>query len=462
MSRTAKRRGTGRQLRVATAVALAFSVLAACSSGDDGGGGGDGGGGQIELSINGMPPETDERQRKVFLAEIAAFEDEHPDIKIVPHEGEMDPETFNTRVAGGQLEDVFYVYYTDPAWIIRQGYAADITEYLDAHPVLAEVKPELHQIFQDEEGRQYGLPTSNYSMGLLYNRDLFEQAGLDPDDPPATWPEVREAAREISALGGGVNGYGEYSVDNTGGWHFTAAMYSKGVEVAEQDGEDWRAAFNVAEAREWLELLHAMRWEDDSMGSDQLLGWEDLVIQMGAGQLGMYMAAPDNIPILVRQYDGAYENLGLTGIPEGGGSLLGGEGYMVNAKASPEKIEAAVTWLQWRFLNPDRIEHAVQQELADELPVGLPMPPLSDIWQEGEIRDEVERVKAENANLPVENVQPFLDASPEITLMVEPYLAQEVYSVLDNVMQGVLTDRNADIPALLDGAESQVNALYNR
>ena len=461
MRRTAKRRGLGRHVRAATAVALAFSVLAACSSGDDGGDGGDGDG-QVELSSNGMPPETDERQRKVFLAEIAAFEKDHPNIKIVPHEGEMDPETFNTRVAGGQLEDVFYVYYTDPAWIIRQGYAADITDHLDDVPHLDQVKPELHAIFQDEEGRQYGLPTSNYSMGLLYNRELFEQAGLDPDSPPTTWQEVREAAREISALGEGINGYGEYSVDNTGGWHFTAAMYSKGVQVARPDGDVWKAAFNVPEAREWLELLQAMRWEDGSMGADQLLGWEDLVIQMGAGQLGMYMAAPDNIPILVRQYDGSYEHLGLTGIPEGRGSLLGGEGYMVNAKASPEKIEAAVTWLQWRFLNPDRIEHAVQQELADDLPVGLPMPPLSDIWQDGAIRDEVERVKAEHANLPVENVQPFLDASPGITLMVEPYLAQEVYSVLDNVMQGVLTDRDADVPSLLDTAESQVNALYNR
>jgi ABC-type glycerol-3-phosphate transport system substrate-binding protein len=461
MRRTANRRSPVRNLRAATAVALAFFVVTACSSGDDGGDGGDGDG-QVELSINGMPPETDERQRKVFLAEIAAFEDEHPDIKIVPHEGEMDPETFNTRVAGGQLEDVFYVYYTDPAWIIRQGYAADITDHLDDVPHLDQVKPELHEIFQDAEGRQYGLPTSNYSMGLLYNRELFEQAGLDPDDPPSTWEEVRAAAREIGALGEGINGYGEYSVENTGGWHFTAAMYSEGVEIAEPDGDGWKAAFNVPEAAEWLELLHAMRWEDGSMGADQLLGWEDLVIQMGAGQLGMYMAAPDNIPILVRQYDGAYENLGLAGIPGGQGSLLGGEGYMVNAKASEETIEAAVTWLQWRFLNPDRIEHAVQQELADDLPVGLPMPPLSDIWQDGAVRDEAERVKAENANIPVENVQPFLDASPDITLKVEPYLAQEVYSVLDNVMQGVLTDRNADIPALLDRAESQVNDLYTR
>ncbi|RMI36463.1 ABC transporter substrate-binding protein [Streptomyces triticirhizae] len=452
MTRRAYRR-TRRCLATTAVLAL---TLAACSS--DGEGGGEDG--KVTLHINGQPPNTDERELRVFLAEIEAFEAEHPDIDIVPHEGFMDPETFNTRVAGGDLEDVFYVYFTDPAGIIEQGYAADITDYLADVPHLDQIRPELHEAFQDEEGRQYGIPTANYSMGLLYNRDLFEQAGLDPNAPPTTWEEVRAASAAIAELGGGVTGYGECATENTGGWHLTTEIYSVGGAVAEPEGDGWRAAFNTPETVRLLENLRAMRWEDNSMGSDQMRSCEDVMVQMGAGQLGMYVAAPDNLPTLVRQYDGTYENLGLAPIPDQGGTLLGGEGYMINAGASEEEIEAALTWLQWRFVNPDEIERRIEEAAADELPVGLPMPPTPDIWVEGEIRDSVEALKEQHANVPVEHVRTFMEAAPTVEGHIEPPRAQEVYAILDNVMQGVLTDEGADIQGLLDRAEDDVNRVY--
>ncbi|GAB2890953.1 ABC transporter substrate-binding protein [Streptomyces mayteni] len=454
MTRSAHRR---LRVRLATATALVLPLaLVACSSGD----GATGDDGRIRLDINGQPPGTDERELRVFLAEIAAFEEAHPDIDIVPHEGFMEPETFNTRVAGGDLEDVFYVYFTDPAGIIEQGYAADITDHLADVPRLDQVRPELHRVFQDEAGRQYGIPTANYSMGLLYNRDLFERAGLDPDAPPTTWEEVREAADAIAELGGGVTGYGECTIDNTGGWHLTAEIYSRGGLVAEPEGESHRAAFDAAPARGLLRTLQAMRWEDDSMGSDQLRSCEDLMVQMGAGQLGMYIAAPDNLPTLVRQYEGSYENLGLAPVPDGQATLVGGEGYMVNANATPEQIDAALTWLQWRFVNPDEIERRIRESRDDGLPVGLPMPPTPDIWTAGETRDAVEALKEQYANVPVEHVAPFMEAAPEIEGRIEPPRAQEVYAILDNVMQAVLTERDTDVDAVLADAAEQVDRIY--
>ena len=196
------------------------------------------------------------------------------------------------------------------------------------------------------------------------------------------------------------------------------------------------------------------------MGSDQMRSCEDVMVQMGAGQLGMYLAAPDNLPTLVRQYDGDYEDLGLAPVPDGRGTLLGGEGYMINAGASDEQIEAALTWLQWRFVNPDAVERRIEEAAADELPVGLPTPPTPDIWVEGEIRESVEALKERHANVPVENVRPFMEGAPTVEGRIEPPRAQEVYAILDNVMQGVLTDEGADIRGLLDRAEDDVNRVY--
>ena len=57
----------------------------------------------------------------------------------------------------------------------------------------------------------YGLPTNNYTQGLIYNRALFSQAGLNPNDPPTTWAQVETDAKAIAKLGHGIEGWGDYS-----------------------------------------------------------------------------------------------------------------------------------------------------------------------------------------------------------------------------------------------------------
>ncbi|AXK33401.1 extracellular solute-binding protein [Streptomyces armeniacus] len=456
MRRTGSRR-IQTAVTTALATALVLSVTAACGS--DGDNGDRGGGGKVELDINGQPPSSQQQERALFDADVKAFEKANPDIDLVPHEGFMEPKTFQTKLAGGKLEDVFYTYFTDPAGLIAKRQAADITEHVKDLPHYGDIKPELLKIYQDEEGRQFGLPTANYSMGLVYNRKLFEQAGLDPDRPPATWDEVRAAAKKISGLGKGHVGYADLSKNNQGGWHFTAELYSRGGTVAKQDGDTWKASFNDSRGEAVLRTLHDMRWKDGSMGSKQLLEDADLQRMMGAGKLGMYVAAGDNIPVVVKEFDGQYDDYGLAPVPEGRGTLIGGEGYMFNPKASPEQIKAGVKWIHWRFLTPETIERTAKWHHKRKLPVGLPVAPTPDNWN-GATRQAVEKIKKANANVPVGNYAAFTDKN--VPGVIEPPEAQQVYAALDKTMQAVLTKEDADIGGLLDKAEDEVNQIYAR
>ena len=54
----------------------------------------------------------------------------------------------------------------------------------------------------DKATRSIGFPYGPYAMGLPYNRDLFQKAGLDPDKPPTTWDEVAQDAKTISEKSG--------------------------------------------------------------------------------------------------------------------------------------------------------------------------------------------------------------------------------------------------------------------
>ncbi len=232
------------------------------------------------------------------------------------------------------MEDVFYTYFTDARHVVDINQAADLTPYVKELKSYSTIQQQLRDIYT-VDGKVYGIPRTGYSMGLIYNRELFQKAGLDPDALPATWDEVRTAAKKIAALGDGVVGYADYSAQNQGGWHFTAELYSQGGDVVSADGKN--ATVDTPEGRAVLQTLHDMRWKDESMGSKQLLVINDAQQMMGSGKLGMYLAAPDNIPILVKEKGAAYKNIAIAPMPGGKATLVGGDGYMFSKEATPSR-----------------------------------------------------------------------------------------------------------------------------
>lgn len=70
-----------------------------------------------------------------------------------------------------------------------------------------------------------------------------------------------------------------------------------------------------------------------------------------------------------------------------------------------------------------------------------------------------ETADAKYANVPQQNYAPFKAAMPGIPVKLEPPNAQQIYAVLDVAMQKVLTDRDANVDALLADAETQVNQI---
>ncbi len=438
-----------------TLVALGVGALTLTACGSDGGEAADG---KTRITVNCMPPRSAEVDRRFFEEDVAAFEKKNPDIDVVPHDAFpcQDPKTFDAKLAGGQMEDVFYTYFTDAKHVVDIDQAADLTPYVKELKSYDSIQRQLRDIYT-VDGRIYGIPRTGYSMGLVYNRELFEKAGLDPDRPPTTWAEVRDAARRIAALGDGTVGYADYSAQNQGGWHFTAELYSRGGDVVGADGK--KATVDTPEGRAVLRTLHDMRWKDKSMGSRQLLVINDVQQMMGAGRLGMYLAAPDNIPILVKEKGASYEDMALAPMPGGKATLIGGDGYMFHKKASPEQIRAGLKWLDHMFLTPgDGFLGDHARARKHDAPVGLPEPRLFT----GAADDRDQQVKKANANVPVENYQAFLDGNQALEMKIEPPHAQQLYSVLDGVVSAVLTKEDADIDRLLKDASGKIDGILAR
>ena len=189
---------------------------------------------EVTISVSNFPPTTEEETREAFLQRVEEFEAQYPNITVEPDEWEYDVSTFAAQLAGGTLPTVFQIPFTDIQGLLQRGQVADITAEVEALPYAADFNPNVLAVAQDADGAIFGVPVGAYGIGLHYNRAMFEEAGLDPDAPPTTWAEVREAAAAISEATGQA-GFAQMSQNNTGGWMLTTLSYAFGGRLQERD-----------------------------------------------------------------------------------------------------------------------------------------------------------------------------------------------------------------------------------
>lgn len=441
----------------------AFGViasLAACSTGGSASG-------KTEIRVATFPPGADAAAYEAFATQEAQFEKLNPDIDVIGVEYEWTGPTFAVQLAGGSLPDVFTVPFTDAKTLLENGQLMDVTKEVTDLGYADKFNPIILGGVQDADGNIYGFPRQAYAMGLHYNRTLFEQAGLDPDSPPTTWDEVREDAKIIAEKTGKA-GYAQMTMNNTGGWQLTAGSIAHGgrTQVDNGDGTYTSTIDNPGTLAD-LQFLHDLRWEDNSMGSNFLLGAADLAQQFAAGQVGMFVIQSLAYQPIVEVFGMQSADFGFTTLPTAGSgdpvTLAGGNVEIVNAKATEAEKVAAVEWVDYYKLEKYRSQDAAIEDaqLKADQNTAVAIPGLSPVSDE-QFATYLGWI-ADINNVPTSNFQPYLDRAPKQTVLSEPVAnAQELYAALDPVVQAVLTDENADIDALVAEAAKAVQAKLGR
>lgn len=442
-------------------VGALIPALSACSASDEPAGTGTT---SVTITVADMPPTTKAKSRQQFLDQVAAFERDHPKIKIKATDSEWEAKTFAARLAGGQLETVFIVPLTEPPGLIKRRQIADITEEIKSLPHADKFEERAIKPATGTDGRVYGLPTSEWALGLIYNRELFTKAGLDPDKPPTTWDEVRAAAKTIFAKTG-VPGYAQPTTNNVGGWLLTAMTYTYGGRAAKDADGKQVTAFTEGPTQQALEWLKAARWEDDSIGRQHLRNGADVLKDFSAGKIGMTIATPSTYGDHITKFNGDPAMFGVAALPSGGTSatLLGGKMAVVSPKASAAERAAAVKWIDFRYLRPKydttAAEERAKANAADNIPVGVPAVP----FYHPDVIDPVLAVERRHANVPLGNFTSYTAGVLKQEFVPEPPVAgQDIYAALDVAVQAVLTRKDADPATELRNAEKKVAPILER
>jgi sn-glycerol 3-phosphate transport system substrate-binding protein len=136
------------------------------------------------------------------------------DFRIVPIFKGTYPETLQAGLAAaraGHPPHILQVFDVGTGVMMNAEGAfvpvADVLEKAGGSFDKAQFLPGIAAYYSRPDGTMLSFPLNSSSPILYYNKAVYRRAGLDPDTPPATWPEVWRQARQIVSSGAASCGY---------------------------------------------------------------------------------------------------------------------------------------------------------------------------------------------------------------------------------------------------------------
>ena len=454
-------------IAMAMTLILAVTMTAGCSEK----GGEEKTDGKVSVTIGNWPnPEANPEYYEVREKSKQTFMEKHPDVDFKTDEFVYDTQVFLARAEGKTLPTLYNTHFTEAKMIIKNGYAADLTEVLKERGYYEKLTEYVIEN-ASEEGKIYLLPSSCYTMGLVLNLDLFEKAGLVAEDGtpqvPQTFDELADMAKIIKEKTGKA-GFVFPTKENMGGWYFSILGWAYGVDFMEQIDGKWTSTFDTPEMVNALNYLKKMKWEDETLPVNALVGNGDMMQMIATGEAAMTFAHPDQVGDLVVSYDMDKDSIGYAKMPAGPKSrvtLMGGAYYVCNEDSTKEQINTCLDWVQHIGYSPDVTDEelaAYDEEFKGYFEQGriLGIEDLS-VWNDkSDATQKRKQVRDKYVNINLNHVKSYNDKTGIEYRVEEPVCTQNLYKTIDGVIQEIFSKKDADVEKLIKDANNNMQKNF--
>ncbi|MCX8128677.1 MAG: extracellular solute-binding protein [Clostridia bacterium] len=118
-----------------------------------------------------------------FNAIIKKFNEKYPDIQVKQNTAANDVQVMQARVASNDFPDIYLRWPTSEEYksYVKNGFIMDVTN----EEFVKNSIPEIQKLFEFD-GKMYGVPISMNAAGVIYNKKIFADAGVQV---PTTWDE---------------------------------------------------------------------------------------------------------------------------------------------------------------------------------------------------------------------------------------------------------------------------------
>ena len=197
--------------------------------------------GTVTLNVAGAT--SSPAEEALVVANLNKFQQLHPNIKINWQDIASNyTDKMRANVAAGTVPDVFYFQPNMATEYIPAGKTLNLSPYMARdHVSTSEYYSSLLSPFSCKNGEVFGLPKDWNSLGVFYNKQMFQAAGIPFPTANWTWSDMQNDAKKLTKPGNaGSAVYGLTLAPDASRWG--AFLFANGGSVLNKDGT--QAAFN--------------------------------------------------------------------------------------------------------------------------------------------------------------------------------------------------------------------------
>jgi multiple sugar transport system substrate-binding protein len=325
-------------------IAALTLVLAACGGGGEKG---ESAGGPTKITIwHGW---TDV-QADNFTKLLDQYNKEHPDVQITQLATPSDQvlQKVLTAVRGNSAPDIAYMF---GSWSPN---IAEIPKVVDMAETVKGPDWNWDDFYQGERDaatvgdKIVGVPALVDNLAIVYNKTLFDQAGVAAPTAEWTWDDFRTAAKKLTDPAKGQYGWSipaDASEDTV--WHYLPMLWEAGGDILTPDNQ--HAAFNSEAGVKALTTLQDMAVTDKSVFLDTTN--QDYQKLFTAGKIGMLITGPWDLGVLTDVDYGVQIMPTYASSSAGHQTIAGPDNWVVFDNGAQRK-QAAIDFVKWLTAAP--------------------------------------------------------------------------------------------------------------
>lgn len=135
---------------------------------------------------------------------------------------------------GGDMPDVFWMHSNESQKYMANDILLDLTDKIaESDKIdLSKYYEDITELYQ-LDGKTYAIPKDYDTIGLWYNKTMFDEAGIDYPDETWTWDTLAEAAKKLTDKEKGQYGFVSAAANNQDGYY--NLIYDFGAEIINED-----------------------------------------------------------------------------------------------------------------------------------------------------------------------------------------------------------------------------------
>jgi multiple sugar transport system substrate-binding protein len=285
---------------VVLGIAMSF-LVAACTGGssDNNNGGSSSSGGAAGTVTIQFWHGQQQSAARALTDLVNEFNQTHKDVKVDVSSGgvttdEMLPKVISS-IAAGTYPDVVYLYGSWAANIAKSGKTVDLSSRLNEPGFNWDDFWDSSKQIVSPGGKVIGFPALIDNLSVIYNKKIFDDAGVPYPSADWTWDDFRTIAKELTDPAKHIYGVNyPVSGDLDTVWRFFPGLWQRGGQIISDD--ETQALFNSQAGVDNLTLWQQMATVDKSVFFDPNDSKAEPLF--GSGHLAMYVSGPWEVQYL--------------------------------------------------------------------------------------------------------------------------------------------------------------------